>query len=249
MITTARVLILFVLIFLFYSCKGQSTNDIPQFKKNNDLVYSAKQIKVYNDILNDLIKNHFYGYYLGDASDTLYSKNNRVRTDTSAINTDARILTLALLSDSTKLCTIYLNEDPASEKILSWKIDMNTSYGQKIENMLKKYSDNVSGIITKLSMRQSLYKSKDFHSSIARISSVYNMKEYNIDTRTIRGKEDKCVVGIVSLSNIVLNKNKDKGIMYYEFYCGGRCGRGELAEIEQVDGRWHIVNTEMFWIS
>jgi len=251
MLIIGRLLILFTLINLCLSCKGQTqtTDDIPKFRKSNDLVYSAKQVNIYNDVLNCLIKNHFYGYYLGDASDTLYAKNNEMRMDTSEINSDKRILTLALLKDSTKLCAIYLNEDTASGKTFPWELDMNTGNGQKIEKILTKYSENVSGIITQLSTRQSLYKAGDFYSSIARIYSIHNMKNYDMNTGTVRGQNDKCVIGIVSLSNIVLNEAKDKGILYYEFYCGVRCARGELVEIEKKQGGWKIVNTKMFWIA
>jgi hypothetical protein len=58
-----------------------------------------------------------------------------------------------------------------------------------------------------------------------------------------------CSIGRISFSNIFLNKLRDKGLLYYEFHCGEKCGKGEVLVIEKRDGQWVIQKNFKLWIS
>ena len=54
---------------------------------------------------------------------------------------------------------------------------------------------------------------------------------------------------IISYSRIVYNANKTKASFYFENYCAGLCGIGQLVLMEKVDGIWKIKDTITNWVA
>ena len=263
MIQTSQVFSLFLVVGLFFSCAEKrdtvkSTIDA-QINKKGELynqqensVYVTRDIEVYNDVLNDLIKNHFYFYYLGKNSDKIYKGYDGSNLpDTVLFNKRQKELTNKLLANPDQLCTLYIN---LSQEVRSLTFDFdfgeNKEFEKKVNAMLNKVDGSSSDKIKYLSVRQQLFNETNFHSNIAKITAIRNnLRARNFSLDETRRNVNNCAIGIVSLSNIILDKNKKRGVVYYEFRCGGKCGRGELAEIEKIQGKWQIVHTIMFWIS
>ena len=53
-------------------------------------------------------------------------------------------------------------------------------------------------------------------------------------------------IGQISFSEIKW-ADKENGILYYEFFCGTKCGKGEFVSVRKVKGRWNIIETVQLW--
>lgn len=62
-------------------------------------------------------------------------------------------------------------------------------------------------------------------------------------------KLDSIHVGILQISEIGFNKEKDKAILYYDWLCGGHCGNGNLAILKKEESIWKIEEILNLWIS
>jgi len=54
---------------------------------------------------------------------------------------------------------------------------------------------------------------------------------------------------IISYSRIVYNANKTKASFYFENYCAGLCGIGQVVLMEKVDGIWEIKDIITNWVT
>lgn len=55
--------------------------------------------------------------------------------------------------------------------------------------------------------------------------------------------------GIISLSNIGFNQQRDQAFLYASRHCGGLCAQGDYVLLKKVDGRWRIVKEDNVWVS
>ncbi|WP_348825560.1 hypothetical protein [Flavobacterium aestuarii] len=55
--------------------------------------------------------------------------------------------------------------------------------------------------------------------------------------------------GLLEISRIKFNKDKKSGVLEASFAYCGRCGRGYLIYIKEIDGKWKIVKLEGTWMS
>jgi hypothetical protein len=53
----------------------------------------------------------------------------------------------------------------------------------------------------------------------------------------------------VSVSNVAFNGERTIALVYWDYHCGGKCGKGSLTQLDLVDSRWTIQKTLMLWIS
>jgi hypothetical protein len=213
----------------------------------NSTISTTNNIKIYNDVLNDLIYNHFYSRYLGESAHEVYEGMYPSNFDTAVMHERQRKLMRTLLKNKSKTCTIYLDKS-TDNKDFNLTLEGDERFTLKVKNVLSKYSNNVSEVIKKLSVEERSYKSSDFHVKIAKVSSVHDIKDIYDRFQGFINK-DECVIGIVSMSKIVLNDEGNKGILFYNFFCGSKCAKGELIEIIRANGKWKIVNTVQFWVS
>lgn len=70
----------------------------------------------------------------------------------------------------------------------------------------------------------------------------------------IPGKEfDKLsredVDGVISISDLAFNKQRNRAVIYVAFICGGECGYGQLYFLSKEDQNWKVVGNKGFWIS
>lgn len=62
-------------------------------------------------------------------------------------------------------------------------------------------------------------------------------------------KLDSVHVGVFQISEVGFNEEKDKAIVYYEWFCGVHCGNGNLAILKKESGKWKIEEILNLWIS
>lgn len=107
-----------------------------------------------------------------------------------------------------------------------------------LEITKKIYQDEVSEDYYNLLER---YRSGEYRSTIIDISKIQGTETLKIisdnQTESLDG-----TIGILSLSPILLSENKKYGTFLSRFGCKGDCGFSEMIFVENLDGKWKIVN-------
>lgn len=217
-------LIISSFIVTFLSCK-------PEYKEC-EFSIKDEELLIYNEILNELVEHHFYSGYLGNEADTIFRKYDYFK-DTAEIKKELIKLQNKVFMDTSRFCALLLDTGN-----FHLPIDSVKTYRPEIIKIIKTISPDEVTSIYDLNSIQEQYTGKDFQLCTSRVLSYDELK-----------KKQKCYVGKLKLSKLILNKEKTKGLLYYEFICGGKCGMGELVEFEKVNKRWRIKNTHQFWIS
>ena len=61
------------------------------------------------------------------------------------------------------------------------------------------------------------------------------------------GQIDSIHVGIMTFSQISMEKEKQKATIYYDWLCGSTCGYGNIVFLEKANGRWKITKVISAW--
>ncbi len=197
-------------------------------------------LKAYNDILNEIIAKHSYNIYLGKDEEQIFKRYANNIADSVNIDRDVIRLHNKLFGDTSKFCTIYLDTllRPGFNQWTYFQKDTN-QFSTTVRDMVSGFHKDGQVIIDSLNSFQPKYSSEDFQTCIARIKSV---KELNTD-------KPNCYIGKIAFSKLVLNQANDRGLLYYEFKCGGFCGYGSLVMIEKVQDDWTIKALLTTWVS
>ncbi|MDY7395717.1 hypothetical protein UMM65_10720 [Aureibaculum sp. 2210JD6-5] len=224
----------FFVILILISC---SNNKKALTNPNHTIKIQVKfdENSIYNDILNDLVENHFYNRYAGNAGEILHKELVLKKIDSIKYNKELDIIKLKLRSlESENKNIIYLNSNKDQTYLYKSfdSIDSRLLNSQFFKENLKKIKDSLSFI------NKRLY-AKKFDLDLAQIDNVENyVSNYSY------------LIGKISFSKLYLNKNLDKGLVYYSINCGAKCGKGELLFIVKGnDDRWIVKEKELLFIS
>jgi hypothetical protein len=199
-----------------------------------------EKIKLYNDILNELIEHHFYNLYLGTENKKIFNEYVSTSSDTAKIRRDLIRLQNSLYNDTVRFCNIYLDTvfRPAFNQWTYFQTDTGR-YAKETKNLISTFSKDGQSVIDSLNSIQLSLKPSDFKLCTSKILSL----------RDFKSQKGKCSIGIVSFSKAFLDKTKTKGLLYCNFHCGKLCGKGELLVINYVNNRWMINKTILTWVS
>lgn len=227
-----RLLYCILVISMTSSCN-------PEYKKC-EFQTTDDQLQAYNDILNEIITRRSYNRYLGKDEEKIFERYANDMADSLNIDKDVIKLHNKLFGDISRFCTIYL-DTALKTAFNSWSYFLSdtNSHKSKIRNLINMFSGNGQEIIDSLNSIQTKYSPHDFELCTANIKSL---NELNIDTT-------KCFIGSIAFSNLILNDTKNKGLLYYEFRCGGLCGYGSLIMAEKIQNEWMIKQSLVIWIS
>lgn len=227
-----RLLFLPIIISIISSCTPEYKKC--QFQTNDNL------LKVYNDILNEIITKHSYNLYLGKDEEPIFERHATNIADSANIGNDVIKLHNKLFGDTSKFCTIYLDTllRPQFDKWSYFKSDT-TQFSRTVVNLISNFRKDGQSAIDSLNSIQTKYLPSNFQICIAKIKSI---RELNAD-------KPNCYIGEISFSKLILNQTNDKGLLYYEFKCGGFCGYGSLVMIEKFQNYWTIKESLITWIS
>lgn len=200
-----------------------------------------REFLLYDNILSELVTSRFYDLYLGDIEDMtrLQVEYGDVQSpDLLSYDTIVRKLRIRMESDTARQRTICLTDKFYRGP---WKIllSFDSTYAHKIPTKYKDLMILVSN--DTLAMRDTLdnpqdkYKPGDFHNAAFKIGSPKS--------------KDDCQIGLVGFSKAFFNSTRDKAILYYEFHCGEKCGKGELLLVEYIKGSWKIKSIQRVWIA
>lgn len=201
---------------------------------------SDGQLKIYNDILNELVEQNSANSYLGEKLEEIHDEYNLNPADSIKIRNKIIKRQNELYDDPTQQCTVFLDTVYRAEFSLQLHLLHDTTkYTAEIITLITSFSSDGQIVIDSLNSIQKRFKPEDFHLCTSKVRSV----------RDINNPEIKCGIGIVSLSKVFLDTSKYKGLLIYNFYCGDMCGYGLLLEIEKVNNRWVIIKKIRTWIS
>jgi len=199
-----------------------------------------EQLVIYNTILNQLVEQQFYHFYLGGDEERISTMSAAANTDTAEIKSEVIRLQNQLFKDTTRFCNIYL------DTAFRWYFDPwsfyqdNPSRGAKeVVQLLAEFSDNGQDVIDSLNSMQTRLTPGDFNLCTSKVLSINDA----------RHQKDKCEIGKVSFSRIFLHESGTKGLLYCNFRCADLCGFGRLLVIEKVKNRWTIARSMLTWIS
>lgn len=222
-----------------------------------DINIDDPQLQAYNDVLIELVEDHFYMIYLGEEGELIRREySDHFETDSQqAVNklkASVNALKHNLLRDTASLKTIFISHKGTHQDLFNefsealWQKPLDRLEGNDgIRHLLARYNADDPSIFVDLGEPQQKYTASDFQActfnvdSLGEVEFVYELEPH----------KKRKAIGQVGLSKIIWNEQQNKGILYYEFTCFSKCSKGGFLEIENLDGRWKVVDTIPFWVS
>ncbi len=199
-----------------------------------------EHVRIYSQILNELVERHFYNFYLGEEEERIFKLSTSDNPDTAEIKEEVIELQNKVFHDSTRICNVFLDTILRKEfNPWNYYVKDTSSYARELKEVISRFSNEGSQVIDSLNSMQKRINPKDFHLCTSRVLSLAD----------IENNKNRCMIGVVSFSKVFLEKSGRKGILYCSFRCGELCGKGELLIIEKVENRWTIVDGMIMWIS
>lgn len=210
--------------------------------KTNDVYLAA-----YNDILNEIIVRGTFNRYLGENEERVFKMYREVYENGSECSNkmkkvDDEVIRLhnKMFGDTSQFCSIRLaNKLKFSLSSLNYNGADTNKLILRLRNLIAEFPVDKQPIFNALCSPQVKYGASDFKCCIAKI----------IDYKDLGNSTSKCYIGSISFSSLVLNREKNRGLLYYEFRCGGLCGYGCLISIKKVGSFWTIYQSADTWVS
>jgi hypothetical protein len=230
------IILIFILLF---SCSA------PEYK-TCEFTTTDNELKLYHDILTELIEQHFLNSFLAKVSGELEGKYPAILdfSDTAAFQKDLIQLQNKVFNDTSKFATLCYQPTLKSgpwRYFNSQDIDFLTTskaepkYWNDIKAFLTSFSSSWKAVADTIAKSQTKYTSKSFKLCTSKLVACERFNESDI--------------GVVSLSKVFMNDKRDQGLLYYEFTCGGKCGMGEIVLVQYIKKWWTIKKVLNLWIS
>lgn len=207
-----------------------------------------KELKLYHDVLSELVERHFYNRYLNQVITKELKEKYPGSTiefeDTTEFKNDLILLQNKLFNDTIKFETICYGTLLAgpwkhgysdSDDFVAMAKNDTTQGVREIKEFLTVFSSNWESVADTLAKPQTKYTSENFKLCTSKVISCEKFLQSDI--------------GAVSFSKVFMNEDNTKGLLYYDFMCGGKCGKGEIILVEFHDQHWTIKKTIQLWIS
>jgi hypothetical protein len=226
----------FLFLIFFLPCLASCVHEY----KYCNCETADEQLSAYNDVINELVERRFYNFYLGTDEERIFKMYVEKPADTNRFRAEIIRLQNEIYRDTSRFCTLYLDTilRPGFEKLKYYETDTG-EYSAQFLDIISTVSNNKQAVIDSLNKRQTKYTVAHFSLCSSRI----------VEIGDVHKSSSKCIIGKVSLSKLIFNGEKNKGVLYYEFECDGLCGKGELLFIEKSNGRWHIYKSLRSWTS
>ena len=232
-----KVFLLLLISVTFLQCST------PEYKVC-EFTTNDKELKLYHDILTELIEQHFHNGYLRYVSEYLEKYPSTLEfSDTAAFKKDLILAQNRLFNDTSKFATICYR---SSLERGPWGYSDRTGFSTLSKTDTAKYIREIKAFITSFSP---VWES--VADTIAKAQTNYTSESFNLCTSNVIACEQyrDADMGVVRFSKAFLNEDKTKALLYYEFTCGGKCGKGEIILAEFDSQRWTIKKVRQLWIS
>ncbi len=221
-------LITVLLIGLFFGCKNQSNKtdpvDVPKQESPIAILDSAtnEDYMIINSTLVHLVNPGPPGFELSFGYDNFDYKKRDIHIPPDELDSLYFTPYLVTLKDSIKI-----RVEPYDQKDKTGKIK-DADYSELVNQL---FTDELQA--TKIDLDR------------INNTSIYILKAIE----PAENPELEIGEKIISYSKIVYNANKTKASFYFENYCAGMCGIGQVVLMEKVNGIWEITETITNWVT
>ena len=179
-------------------------------------------LKVYNNVLNNLIENHLYYTYLGREWEDLYVALNKKKIDSITYLKKINAIKENVVKKNYLRGTLYIDEN-----FNGYKKDIT-------------FLPSLNGFDI---IQIKVHISKKNHLSVDSLKSDFVKLKSLSNKDTLKLFE----VGKLGLSKLLFNKDKSLGILYFEFICGAKCGEGSIILIKKTNDLWCVDEKYTLW--
>ena len=236
--------IIVLLISIGSSCKKKY--------KECEYIDSNKQMAIHNDILTEIVEKHTFNRYLGEEAIKIQEDFATNLMDSSKHSDKIISLQNGLFNNPLKFKTVFIvdtilpnfrkklpNQDYFFQKYFVEQHFGIQHYDQILSPIFNKMSSDKKCIIDSLNFLQIHIPANKFHACTFKIKSIkeFQVTDYNTE------------IGIIELSKIFLNKEKNEGALSCSYQCGEPCGKGYVFHIKKIENHWKIIDFEILWLS
>ncbi|OON69315.1 hypothetical protein B0919_08475 [Hymenobacter sp. CRA2] len=215
---------------------------------------AARQLQVYTDVLNQLVEQRWNDRYLGPDERRI----SQVRTDaylhhadTTGLQREVNRLRQNLMQQPERQSAVCLQAE-FRPFLPPWSYFQGEGVLTPIGGRLMGMLQSVAGAAVRTALDSLRTGQRQLRAANLRLRTARVQSAPTPAPGSSANKEwylKPCSIGMVSLSRLVFNTSKTKCLLAYNFYCGGKCGQGELLVAEKRGGRWVIVAAEECWVS
>lgn len=216
---------IFILAVTLVSCKSEY--------KQCDFENSDSETTIYNEVLIQIIENRLYDMYLGKSSaklrDELY--DNKITQE----EYDQKIIKLQnkLFGDSTRYRTIYLMDTIRRERPNYFGMQ---NYFED-DTTISKIAPDRKVMLDSVNRIHQNYQIAKFHACTFKVKLLSELKGKSTD------------MGVIILSKLFLNKNKDEGLISFHYRADSHWGNECFFQLKKINNRWKIVHFDFLGIS
>ncbi|MBK7038664.1 MAG: hypothetical protein IPH42_20645 [Bacteroidetes bacterium] len=118
-------------------------------------------MKIYSDILNELVEHHFYNRYLGKDEQKIFNKYASNNPDTAKISREVIQLQNNLFNDTTRFCIIYLDTVYRPD-FNQWTYYQNDTgqYAREFKDLINTFTIDGLSVIDSLNSMQLSFEAK-----------------------------------------------------------------------------------------
>jgi len=231
---------LILILILLFSCSA------PEYR-TCEFTTNDNELKLYHDILTELIEQHFFNGYLAKVSGELEGKYPSTLdfSDTAAFRKDVIRLQNKVFNDTSKFATLCYRQTLRSGP---WKYfySENTDFFSTAKTDTTKYWLDIKAFLTSFSSNW-----QTVADTIAKPQTNYTSESFKLCTSKLVACErfNESDIGVVGLSKVFMSDKRDQGLLYYEFTCGGKCGKCEIILVQYIKNRWTIKKILNLWLS
>ncbi|MCC3160264.1 hypothetical protein LJ737_23710 [Hymenobacter sp. 15J16-1T3B] len=215
-------------------------------------VARAEQLRVYNDVLTQLVEQRWNDRYLGPDEPRIQQARSKAHfhgADTTGLQREINRLRLLLRRHPERQGTVCLLADfrPVLPEWAYFEGEGGlTPFGGTLRAMLQAVAGGATrAALDSLRTGPPQLRASELLLPTARVQPAPAPRSGANYDWYLQG----CSIGMVSVSRLVFNAAQTKCLLAYNFYCGGKCGQGELLVVEKRGGHWIIVAAQQCWES
>lgn len=213
--------VLTIILIVLLSCKQSRKETKVQ---EHSIETKVDSLRIYNNVLNDLVDNYLYNEYLGKKAQYLMVDVFNKKIDSTTYLEKLNALKSKIIKNDSLKGRLYFD-------------DAFNGYERDIKFLKFPKEFDKDEVSLQISKRNHL-QIDSLKSKLVMLKKLSNKK---VDTLKI------FEVGELSLSKFILNKDKTRGMLYFSFVCGRKCGEGSLVLIKKEVGKWKVQDTYNLW--
>ena len=219
-----NVLSIIFILFLF-CCSNSNNTKKDEFNKTSNLKLDS--LTVYNDIINNMVKNYYYDNYLGKEGKLLNTRFLKKEIDSVIYDLKKKEIEEKIINNDSLKGTLYINKEPTKRDIEINKLNLPNDINLPNINQVNR------SINTQFKLSVNSLKS-----NLMRIKSLELSDKLG----------DKFVIGNMSLSELYFNEDQSYGLVYIEFVCvESHCGQADVVLFRRIGKSYKVAQVFSLW--